>query len=220
MKHLLRLLTMAAVLICGGAYAEEEEAETKELARIPQILSQVELINKAKPNLDAKIYFVYQSRSTCGICVAEAPALVREYKRMKRQGCEMVMMNIDNNPEAAEKWVKKARMDFPVIHPSQSMSCGMPWNYTGKGLLPCMVAMTPDGTKLGEASGQEVANFVKTWKTLLRDIEQEERKAAAAEKKEKSKKADKKSSKKKDKKSKRGKKKRVDDDEDEETSED
>ncbi len=215
MKHYLRLLTMAAVLICGGAYAEEEDAETKELARVPQALSEVKLINKAKPNLDAKIYFVFMSRSTCGICVAEAPALVREYNRMKRQGCEMVMLNQDHSVEAAEKWVRKAKMDFPVVHPSQNMDTDteIPWEYTGKALLPCMIAMTPDGTKLGEAGGQDVANFIKTWKTLLLDIKKEEKKAAAAKKKEKSRKADKTNSKKKDKKKDKKRKKTDDDDE-------
>lgn len=210
MKRLLHLFATAALLLCGSAIADDE-AEEKELALVPQALSEVKLVNKAKPNLDAKIYFVYQSRSTCGICVAEAPALVKEYKRMKRQGCEMVMLNVDHSADAAEKWVKKEKMDFPVVHPSQSMSTGIPWEYTGRGLLPCMIAMTADGTKLGEAGGKDVEAFVKSWRKMLNELKREEAKKAAAEKKEKSKKADKKSSKKKNKKRKKNR-----DDEDEE----
>ena len=187
MKKLLQLFSLLALFCCGEITYAEDEAATEELARIPQVLESVKLVNKAKPNLKAKIYFVYQSRSTCGICVAEAPTLVKEYKKMKRKGCEMVMLNVDQTPEAAAKWVKSAKMDFPVIHPSVSMSCGIPWEYTGRGLLPCMVAMTPDGKKLGEAGGPDVSEFVKDWKKLLRDIQKQEAKDAAAAAREKSK---------------------------------
>ena len=31
----------------------------------------------------------------------------------------------------------------------------------------CMVAMTADGTKLGEAGGSDVAEFAKEWKKML-----------------------------------------------------
>lgn len=188
MTRLMRLMMMLALLCCGGiTVAQEEESSTEQLEAIPQVLANAQYVNKVKPNLKAKIYFVYQSRSACIICVKEAPTLVKEYKRMKRKGCEMVMLNIDKTPEDAEKWVKKAKMTFPVMSPSMCMSSGMPWPYTGRPLLPCMVAMTPDGTKIGEACGPDVSGFVKSWRKLLREIEKEEAKQAAAEAREKAK---------------------------------
>ena len=188
MTRLIRLMMILALLCFGAtAHAQEEESADTELAAVPRVLAKAQYVNKVKPNLKAKIYFVYQSRSACIICVKEAPTLVKEYKRMKRKGCEMVMLNIDKTPEDAEKWVKKAKMTFPVISPSISMSCGMPWPYTGRPLLPCMVAMTPDGTKIGEASGPDVSGFVKSWRKLLRELEKEEAKQAAAEAREKAK---------------------------------
>ena len=139
-KFLFALLLSIVSLIAFPAHAQEE-AEEETLAAIPAILKEAKLVNKAKPNLKAKIYFVYQSRSTCGICVSEAPTLVKEYKKMKRKGCEMVMLNIDATPEKAAEWAKRSKMEFPVISPAVSMSCGMPWEYEGRPLLPCMVAM-------------------------------------------------------------------------------
>ena len=184
-KFLFALLLTIVSLIAFPAHALEE-AEEETLAAIPAILKEAKLVNKAKPNLKAKIYFVYQSRSTCGICVSEAPTLVKEYKKMKRKGCEMVMLNIDATPEKAAEWAKRSKMEFPVISPAVSMSCGMPWEYEGRPLLPCMVAMTPDGKKLGEAGGPDVSEFVKDWKKLLNELRKEEaKKRAAARKAEK-----------------------------------
>ena len=195
-KFLFALLLTIVSLIAFPAHAQEE-AEEETLAAIPAILKDVKLVNKAKPNLKAKIYFVYQSRSTCGICVSEAPTLVKEYKKMKRKGCEMVMLNIDATPEKAAEWAKRSKMEFPVISPAVSMSCGMPWEYEGRPLLPCMVAMTPDGQKLGEAGGPNVSEFVKDWKKLLRELDKQEARAAAAAAREKAKEAKKKGKKKK-----------------------
>ena len=180
-KFLFALLLSIVSLIAFPAHAQEE-AEEETLAAIPAILKEAKLVNKAKPNLKAKIYFVYQSRSTCGICVSEAPTLVKEYKKMKRKGCEMVMLNIDATPEKAAEWAKRSKMEFPVISPAVSMSCGMPWEYEGRPLLPCMVAMTPDGQKLGEAGGPDMSEFVKDWKKLLNKLRKEEAKERAAAK--------------------------------------
>ncbi len=172
-------------MVCCAASAVAQETASEEMEAVPRVLASAKYVNKAKPNLKARIYFVYQSRSACGICVREAPTLVKEYKKMKRKGCEMVMLNIDTSEEAAARWVKNAKMTFPVISPAVSMSCGMPWDYTGRPLLPCMVAMTPDGTKLGEASGSEVGEFVKDWKKLLRELDKQNARAAAAAVREK-----------------------------------
>lgn len=185
-KFLLALFLFFASLLAFPAPAQEE-TEEETLAAIPAILKDVKLVNKAKPNLKARIYFVYQSRSTCSICVSEAPTLVKEYKKMKRKGCEMVMLNIDSSPERAAAWAKRAKMDFPIISPEVSMSCRMPWEYAGRPLLPCMVAMTPDGTKLAEASGSEVGELVKDWKKMLRELDKQEARTAAAEAREKAK---------------------------------
>lgn len=174
-------------LVCCAASAVAQEVANEEMEAVPRVLASTKYVNKVKPNLKARIYFVYQSRSLCGICVREAPTLVKEYKKMKRKGCEMVMLNIDASEEAAARWIKNAKMTFPVISPAVSMSCGMPWDYTGRPLLPCMVAMTPDGTKLGEASGSEVSEFVKDWRKLLRELDRQNARAAAAAAREKAK---------------------------------
>jgi hypothetical protein len=183
MTRLIRTLVLTLAAGCGLLAHAQEESTDEQLALVPQALKEAQYVNKVKPNLKAKIYFIYQSRSTCGICVSEAPTLVKEYKKMKRGGCEMVMLNVDATPKAAEQWVKKAKMTFPVMSPAMSMSSGIPWTYAGRPLLPCMIAVTPDGTKIAEAGGSDVSDFVKDWKKLLRDHEKEANKKKLAEKK-------------------------------------
>ena len=187
-------MIVTAMLSLGFLSFAQEDAVEEQLDVVPQALKNATYVNKAKPNLKAKIYFVYQSRSKCSICVSETPELIKEYKKMKRRGCEMVMMNVDSSPEVAAEWAKNSKMEFPVMSPAMCLRAGIPWEYTGTNLLPCMIAMTPDGTKLAEAGGSQVSELVKDWKKLLNRLRKEEAKEKAAAKKAEKKKGKKKSS--------------------------
>ncbi len=183
MKHLLHILTLGALLattMLPSAYAETdktEEAAEKELATIPAALKDRKYVTKARPKLDAKVYFIYQSRYRCGICVAEAPEIVAAYKKMKGKGAELVMLNVDQDDKTAATWAKKAKMKFPIVSPTDMHN--VPFPFTGGRTLPCMVAVDADGNKLGEANGSGVADFLATnWKKYVRDIKAAEKKAA------------------------------------------
>lgn len=163
-----------------GKPGKEDAAE--KLSPVASALYGRELVLPgAKLNTKAKVFFLYQSRSTCGICVAEAPELVKAYKSMKGKGAELVMLNIDANKEEAAKWAKRDKMKFPIIAPGKWQ--GVPFPYAGEGLLPVMVALDANGNKLGEANANKVAAFVQDWKKFVREYEKEERKAAKAAKK-------------------------------------
>ena len=183
MKYLLQILTFAALLgaaVLPCTYADtataEEQAE-EQLATIPAALKGCKYVTKVRPKEDAKVYFIYQSRSTCGICVAEAPAIVATYKKMKGKGAELVMLNIDRDEKTAATWAKKSKMKFPIVAPSDMGN--VPFPFTGGRTLPCMVAVDADGNKLGEANGSQVADFLASnWKKYVRDIKKAEKKAA------------------------------------------
>lgn len=150
-----------------------------ELPAVPAAILPKKLLNTAKLNTKAKVYFVYMSRHACAICVNELPGILDAYKRMKGKKAEIVMLNCGNIEEDT-KWVKNAKITFPVVAPGESE--GIPFPYDGDSLLPFMVAMDPSGNKLGQANGPQVAAFVKGWKKIVKDYEKEERKAAKTKK--------------------------------------
>ena len=141
MKNLFKLLLLAAllgttVLPCTYAEPEATEETAEELAAVPASLKDRKYVTKARPDLKAKVYFIYQSRYRCGICVAEAPAIVAAYKKMKGKGVELVMLNVDQDDKTAADWAKKAKMKFPIVSPTDRGD--IPFPFTGGRTLPCM----------------------------------------------------------------------------------
>lgn len=187
MKKLLSIVLLSA--LCGAAitpcaFAKKDEAaevSAAELPTVPASLVDREYVTKSKPDLKAKVYFIYQSRYMCPNCVAEAPDIVAAYKKMKGKGAELVMLNVDSDVETAEKWAKKAKMRFPIVAPNDRS--GIPFPHQGSGSLPCMVALDADGNKLGQASGLEVSEFLSSnWKKFVKDQKKKEKEAEKAKK--------------------------------------
>lgn len=174
-------VSLSPAVVVAASAATEASADA-ELPAVPASLQDRQYITKARPDTKAKVYFIYQSRYMCPTCVAEAPAIVAAYKKMKGKGAELVMLNVDADDETAAKWARKAKMRFPIVSPTDRR--GIPFPYTGSSKLPCMVALDASGNKLGEASGAEVAEFLSSnWKNFVKDI----KKAEAEEKKSKQK---------------------------------
>lgn len=145
----------------------EEEDDTAPCPSVPSAIREKKLVSSAKLDTKAKVYFIYQSRSTCGICVAEIPAILKSYEEMKGRGAEIVMLNIDKDLATAEAWVKKANITFPVVAPKDHQNIPFPYSWgEGTNLLPIMVALDAHGNKLGQANGGEVPNFLKSWRVL------------------------------------------------------
>lgn len=151
-----------------AAQKEDAKETEEELPMVPAALKDKEFLLPVKVNTKAKVYFIYQSRSICGICAAEAPAIVKIYKSMHGKGAELVMLNIDADKDAAVQWAKREKMKFPIVPPGGDK--GIPFPYEGEGLLPCMVAVDADGNKLGEANAGKVPDFLKDWKKMVREV--------------------------------------------------
>lgn len=159
--------------------ADDEEEEN--LPAVPAALKGKDFVLPAKLNTKAKVYFIYQSRSTCSICVAEAPAVADAYKRMKGKKAELVMLNIDADKKVAAKWAKDAKMKFPIVAPGEHAGVPFPYEITGEAqmLLPQMVAVDAEGNKLGQANGSNVAAFVRDWKKVVKEYEKGEKKKSS-----------------------------------------
>ena len=182
MKKLLSLVCLGAVfgaVLTPCAFAKKdntEEVVAEDLPKVPASLVDRKYVTKSKPDLEAKVYFIYQSRYMCPNCVMEAPDIVEAYKKMKGKGAELVMLNVDADDETAAKWAKKAKMKFPIVSPTDRS--GIPFPHAGGNSLPCMVALDADGNKLGEASGLEVSEFLaNNWKKFVKEVKAAEKKA-------------------------------------------
>lgn len=155
-----------------------EDAADEELAKIPAALVGRDIINGAKLNTKAKVYFLYKSRSTCSICVSVCPAIVATYKKMKGKA-ELVMLNTDETREDAVKWIRKSHVKYPVIAPADVK--GVPFPFSGGSTMPRMVAVDADGNELGSASGEEVPSFLaNNWKKFVSEQEKAAKKASKA----------------------------------------
>lgn len=197
MKAIISILFVCGLgaVLCGMPMAQGQEDETptppkkvkkdesEDLAAVPASIKDKKLLNKAKLNTKAKVYFIYQSRAACAICVSELPGIVDAYKRMKGKKAEIVMLNIGDEKKDA-KWVKDAKVAFPVVAPDQRD--GIPFPYEAQSeedhTLPQMVAVDAEGNKLGQANGSNVADFVKDWKKVVKDYEKQERKHGKSKK--------------------------------------
>lgn len=146
---------------------EQEEDESLPCPPVPAAIKEKNFVQPAPFDSSAKLFFIYQSRSTCGICVHEIPEILEIYKTMKGQGAEIVMLNIDSSRSKAEEWIKKARITFPVVAPEERQGIPFPYEWKGATLLPIMVAVDAQGNKLGQANGKDVPNFLKTWRLLM-----------------------------------------------------
>ena len=167
-------LAFCAVTALPAAAQEDSAAEEKPaLPALTQALSEKTPVNSAKLNKKASVFFVYKSRSTCGICVAELPMINKAYKEMKGKGAEIVMYNIDADDATAKSWATKGKIKFPMIGPKDHR--GLPFPYTRGGLLPYLVVLDAEGNKLDEAGGDKVAAMMANWKTYVTKMKKQKK---------------------------------------------
>ena len=149
--------------------AAEDTSAAAEETELGRRLGQIPLLMQGKPDTRARVYFIYQSRSTCSICVSVEPMITRVYNtRFKGKGAELMMVNLDQSDDAARKWAKGAGMNFPICSAKNGAMVPFPFAFDGQPVtLPCMVALDAAGNKLGQASGPKVVPFMQSWHKLL-----------------------------------------------------
>ena len=165
------------------AQSEDEEPDAKvskkeavELPAVPAALQKAKLVVPAKINTNAKLYFLYKSRSTCAICVAAAPQIIKIQKSMRGKGAELVMLNIDEDVKTAAKWAKQAKMKFPIVAPEDEAALPFPYvvETQSQTTLPLMVVVDAEGRRIDQANGADVPEFLKNWKKMLKAYEKGE----------------------------------------------
>jgi len=129
-------------------------ADAKE--QLTQIAGRIDLTGQAAPtfkgvSLDGKAYSLDSLKgktvlldfwaSWCGPCVRSMPTTEKLYADYKAQGLVVLGVDVDENRDTVEKFLKTKPMGYPVLMGSES---GIPAAY-GVTVFPTFVLIGPDG---------------------------------------------------------------------------
>ena len=187
MKHyiMLFLALMASPLAFAETEAVADAAATEEVSAtptIPEMLSEVEYLTKAKPKKKVSVYYILRSHSKCGFCRQITPDLIAAYKAMKGKGAEIILLSGDSDVKVAEKWAKDAGMTYPIV--TNATTSHVKVSGSGSGGYPNITVVTADGTVLDGGSGaSKCKELVADWKSFVKDAKKEEKAKKAAAKK-------------------------------------
>lgn len=101
--------------------------------------------------------------SWCGPCRAEAPHLEAYWKTKKEKGLVVIGINLRQNSETAESFVKKHKLSFPVALDRK----GTFFNRFGQRGIPTNILIRPDGTIAYIKSGFDKKEFGKLISEVL-----------------------------------------------------
>lgn len=134
--------------------------ESDEPGAVAKALEETKCFN-GKPNKKAKYYVYLHSSATCVACKSIMPAIVKEYKKMKRGKVEIILFSHDSTEEAAKAYAKSLRAKFPVIMDGDPAAKKLP-GYAPVSGIPQAIIVDKDGNPVKQGHG----NIVLEWKTL------------------------------------------------------
>lgn len=170
MKKTIRTACMVALaaLICGTVTApaqDETPAEVeststktskkKELPAVAQALKKVKFVH-GKANSAAKCYVYLQSASWCGPCRKEMPEIVAEYKKMKKEGVEIILCGCDKDKRGVKDYVKEFKIPFPATVADDKLK--LP-GYTKASGIPHAIFVDKNGKVLASGHGSITMNW-------------------------------------------------------------
>ncbi len=123
---------------------------------VAEALKGVKFIS-GKPLKNAKYYIYLHSSSTCVACANIMPAIVKEYKKMKKDKVEIILIDHDSTAEKAKAYVKSSRIKFPAIMDGEDAKT-LP-GYTPVSGIPYAIIVDKHGTVIKQAHGSAVLEW-------------------------------------------------------------
>lgn len=142
----------------GEEDSTTEQTETEN--RVGKALKDLRTFN-GKPNTNAQFYIYLQSASWCGPCKAEMPDIVKEYKKIKKAGGEIILLGWDKTPDDAKNYLKKFRAKFPGV--MVDMGKKLPGFKRANG-IPNATFIRPDGSLIRTGHGSIIMEWEDTVK--------------------------------------------------------
>ena len=135
--------------------ATEDEKDTE--PAVHAAIAKTDFLN-AKPNKKAKYYIYLHSASWCGPCKAIMPDIVKEYKKMKRAGVEIILMGHDKDEKGVKAYLKSYKAKFPALVDGSPASLAMP-GYTPANGIPNATIVDKDGKVITSGHGSIVLEW-------------------------------------------------------------
>lgn len=175
MKQLILILSILGLVGIGSiASAQGESSGTAksaknakpEVAAVPAALKKLKTFN-GKPNQKAKYYIYLQSASWCGYCRKEMPDIVREYKKMKKGGVEIILCSRDKTMDDAKKYIKEFGIKFPAFMDDDNTKGPSLPGFERSGGIPMALLVNDQGEVIRIGQGAMIAQ----WKNIIQEVE-------------------------------------------------
>lgn len=186
MKKFILILSLLGFVGLGNMACAQAEtatgapkkAKAAEAPAVPTALKKLKTFN-GKPNMKAKYYIYLQSASWCGYCRKEMPDIVREYKKMKKGGVEIILCSRDKTPEDARNYIKEFGIKFPaVMDDPNTPGPALPgFERLPGGGIPVAVLVDAQGKQLRIGQGKMIAD----WKRVVQEEDKKAAQQASAE---------------------------------------
>lgn len=139
----------------------------KQVSPVHQALSKVSSIN-GKINKKAEFYFFLQSASWCGFCRKEMPDIVKAYRKMKKEGVEILLFSHDKTEDAAKGFIKEFNMKFPV---TMNLGDNVP-GFQRSGGIPSLIIVDEYGNAVG---GGHPKMLMPQWENIIKEAKKQKK---------------------------------------------
>ena len=117
-----------------------------------------------KPSKKADYYIYLHSASWCGPCKALMPDIIKEYKKMKRKGVEIILLGHDKTEDAAKAYLKGYKAKFAGLLDDSQDARSLP-GYTAASGIPAATIVDKNGKVVTSGHGKLVLEWKKHCKT-------------------------------------------------------
>lgn len=165
MKNIIISAILAIGTLSPITWAQSESGETSSSAQAPGIAEVAKDMKsfKGKINANAKYYAYLSSASWCPPCRAIMPDIVKEYRKMKKAGMEVILVCADRTEKDAKGYVKKYRMKFPYVLASDPEVFKLPGFRRPNG-IPNVTIVDANGNVITSGHGA----LLLQWKDYIR----------------------------------------------------
>ncbi|MBQ2380887.1 MAG: TlpA family protein disulfide reductase [Akkermansia sp.] len=112
----------------------------------------------AKPSKKADYYIYLHSASWCGPCKALMPEIIKEYKKMKRKGVEIILLGHDKTEDAAKAYLKSYKAKFAGVLDNSPDARSLP-GYTPASGIPAATIVDKNGKVITSGHGSIVLEW-------------------------------------------------------------
>lgn len=129
---------------------------------VPDAIPSVNFLS-GTPDQNASYYIYLQSASWCGPCRSLMPKIVREYKKMRKAGVEVILIGCDRDEASCKAYLKKYKAEFPAVL-STDRSVNVLPGIKDAGGIPHATIVDRNGKQLQDGHG----SIALDWKSICK----------------------------------------------------